>query len=101
MRTLLIDNYDSFTFNLYQLLAEVNGEPPVVVRNDSAPWSQLRRLPFDNVVLSPGPGRPGRSADFGVCQWALKEPSLPILGVCLGHKVCVRSSVARSNRPTP
>ncbi len=86
MRTLLIDNYDSFTFNLYQLIAEVNGEPPLVVRNDRAPWSELRCLPFDNVVLSPGPGRPERAQDFGVCREALGEPNLPILGVCLGHQ---------------
>ncbi|MEU3956314.1 hypothetical protein AB0F45_28985, partial [Streptomyces achromogenes] len=64
MRTLLIDNYDSFTYNLYQFLAEVNGRPPEVVRNDSArPLSGLGE--FDNIVISPGPGRPERQRDFG------------------------------------
>ena len=63
MLTLLIDNYDSFTYNLFQLLAEVNGREPLVVRNDEASWEELERLEFDNVVISPGPGRPGaRSA---------------------------------------
>mgnify|MGYP001954437746 CR=1 FL=1 len=79
MRTLLIDNYDSFTFNLYQLLAEVNGEPPIVVRNDAASWEVLRRLPFDNIVISPGPGRPERSEDFGICRDVLLEAAVPIL----------------------
>ena len=46
MKTLLIDNYDSFTFNLYQLIAEVNRVPPLVVRNDAAPWSEFRDLDF-------------------------------------------------------
>lgn len=53
MRTLLIDNYDSFTYNLYQLLGEVTGRPPVVVRHD-ADWSQLSIEQFDSVVISPG-----------------------------------------------
>jgi para-aminobenzoate synthetase len=67
LKTLLIDNYDSFTYNLFQLLGEVNGEEPLVVRNDAASWAELATLDFGNVVLSPGPGRPDRTADFGVC----------------------------------
>lgn len=86
MKTLLIDNYDSFTFNLYQLIAEVNRVPPVVVRNDSAPWSEIRQLDFDNIVVSPGPGRPERPQDFGICADAIRESHVPILGVCLGHQ---------------
>jgi len=84
MRTLLIDNYDSFTYNLFQLLAEVNGAEPIVVRNDAASWSELERLEFDNVVISPGPGRPDRAADFGVCAEAIRSCAKPLLGVCLG-----------------
>ncbi len=86
MRTLLIDNYDSFTYNLFQLLAEENGVEPVVVRNDEASWAELSRLSFDNVVLSPGPGRPGRQRDFGVCAEAIRRCEAPLLGVCLGHQ---------------
>ena len=86
MKTLLIDNYDSFTFNLYQYLAEVNSTPPLVVRNDSAPWEEIRDLDFDNIVISPGPGRPEIERDFGICRQAILEATVPVLGVCLGHQ---------------
>ncbi|MGW7236853.1 aminodeoxychorismate synthase component I [Streptomyces sp. NPDC054804] len=85
VRTLLIDNYDSFTYNLYQLLGEVNGQPPTVVRND-VDWSALHLGDYDNIVVSPGPGRPGRERDFGVSARAIREAGLPVLGVCLGHQ---------------
>jgi para-aminobenzoate synthetase len=84
MLTLLIDNHDSFTWNLFQLLAEVNGSEPVVVRNDEANWEELERLDFDNVVISPGPGRPENERDFGVCAEAIRRCERPLLGVCLG-----------------
>lgn len=85
VKTLILDNYDSFTFNLYQMIAEVTGELPTVVRND-ADWDALRDLAFDSIVLSPGPGRPERSSDFGICRRAIQESSVPMLCVCLGHQ---------------
>jgi para-aminobenzoate synthetase len=85
MRTILIDNYDSFTYNLYQLLGEVNGRAPTVVRND-ADWSDVPVGAFDAVVVSPGPGRPDRRKDFGVSARAILDSGLPVLGVCLGHQ---------------
>jgi para-aminobenzoate synthetase len=86
VKTLLIDNYDSFTYNLFQLLGEANGDEPIVVRNDEAPWEELSRLAFDNIVISPGPGRPDREQDFGVCARAIAAAEAPLLGVCLGHQ---------------
>ncbi|RTQ33020.1 aminodeoxychorismate synthase component I [Variovorax sp. NFACC27] len=86
MRTLLIDNHDSFTYNLYQYLAACNAEPPVVVRNDEMSWDEVERMPFDNIVISPGPGRPQHPADLGISADALQRSRKPVLGVCLGHQ---------------
>ena len=86
MRTLLVDNYDSYTYNLFQLLAAVNDEPPLVVRNDQLTWPEFLALDVTNVVISPGPGRPERERDFGICARILAEAVVPVLGVCLGHQ---------------
>ncbi|WP_437284446.1 aminodeoxychorismate synthase component I [Sorangium sp. So ce406] len=87
MKTLLIDNYDSYTHILGQYLWEVNGEKPIIVRNDSLSLAEIRDLEVDNIVISPGPGRPERRADFGVCADVIEALSgTPILGVCLGHQ---------------
>ncbi|QDY80145.1 aminodeoxychorismate synthase component I [Streptomyces qinzhouensis] len=86
MRTLLVDNYDSFTYNLFHYLAEVNGQEPEVIRNDDPVRRERLLDEFDNVVLSPGPGTPHRPADFGLCAGIAAEGRLPVLGVCLGHQ---------------
>ncbi|WP_240518027.1 aminodeoxychorismate synthase component I [Brevibacterium aurantiacum] len=86
IRTLLIDNYDSFTYNLYHYLTEVNGCPPVIVPNDWEGWSIGALEEFDNVVISPGPGSPDKSEDFGICAEVIATARIPILGVCLGHQ---------------
>lgn len=84
-RTLLIDNYDSFTYNLFDLLTRVNGRTPTVTTNDT-PWDSIDLREFDNVVVSPGPGRPDRTRDFGISARVLMDNVLPVLGVCLGHQ---------------
>ncbi len=86
MKTLIIDNYDSFAFNLFQLMGEVNGQAPVIIKNDQATWRDLAGADFDNIVISPGPGRPERKRDFGVCADAIRQAGIPLLGVCLGHQ---------------
>ena len=81
---LVIDNYDSFTYNLVQYLGEL-GAQVIVRRNDEAGIDQLRALGQDRVVISPGPGRPEHA---GVSLEAIREfgPRMPLLGVCLGHQ---------------
>lgn len=81
---LLIDNYDSFSYNLYQLLGEI-GADIKVIRNDEMSVEEIEQLAPQQIVLSPGPGRP---ADAGVCEEVIKKLGykIPILGVCLGHQ---------------
>jgi para-aminobenzoate synthetase len=84
--TLLVDNYDSYTYNVFHLLAAACGEEPIVVHNDMVSWRALERWDFDAIVLSPGPGHPARWHDFGVCADILRSSEIPVLGVCLGHQ---------------
>lgn len=88
MSTVIVDNYDSFSYNLYQAIGAI--DPGVtVVRNDAVTVQGLRDMEPDRIVLSPGPGRP---EDAGICVDAVREMrgEVPILGVCLGHQaICV------------
>lgn len=86
MTTLLIDNYDSYTYNVFHILAAVSGEEPIVIQNDAVSWGALSRWDFDAIVISPGPGHPDRWHDFGVCSDILRSSEIPILGICLGHQ---------------
>lgn len=81
---LLIDNYDSFSYNLYQLVGEIDPEIRVI-RNDEKTVEEIRALAPDRIILSPGPGRPEQA---GVIIQVVKElgSEIPILGVCLGHQ---------------
>jgi anthranilate synthase component 2 len=88
MTTLIVDNYDSFTWNLYQLFGSLGGRPHVV-RNDAVDIDDVRQMAPSRVVLSPGPGRPDDPARIGVCRDILEELDVPILGVCLGHQAIV------------
>ncbi|KAJ2762909.1 para-aminobenzoate synthase, (PABA) [Coemansia sp. BCRC 34490] len=110
-RTLVVDNYDSYTFNLLQLLLQQNQQQQqqqraeasnvVTIRNDQYPWPTVRDeiLPhIDNIVISPGPGTPGRAGDFGICADLIRhaaESGVPLLGVCLGHQGIARVYGAR------
>ncbi|OIK09566.1 aminodeoxychorismate/anthranilate synthase component II [Bacillus sp. MUM 116] len=80
----LIDNFDSFTYNLYQYLGEL-GETATVIRNNQLTIAQLKELKPKAIILSPGPGRP---EDAGICVEVIKalHQEIPILGICLGHQ---------------
>lgn len=85
---LLIDNYDSFSYNLYQLIGQINPDIKVI-RNDELTIDEIRSLKPEKIILSPGPGRP---EDAGVIVEVARElgKEIPILGVCLGHQaICV------------
>jgi anthranilate synthase component 2 len=86
---LLIDNYDSFTFNLYQALGEVNPDI-MTVRNDKITLDEIAALAPSHIIISPGPGRP---SDAGIIEYVIKEfrGKIPILGVCLGLQAIVES----------
>jgi anthranilate synthase/aminodeoxychorismate synthase-like glutamine amidotransferase len=86
MTILLIDNYDSFTYNLYQYVQELANTPVTVARNDALTLEDIFNLKPSHVILSPGPGHPGIASDFGICADIIKELDCPILGVCLGHQ---------------
>ncbi len=79
---LIIDNYDSFSYNLYQLIGSL--DPTVqIARNDALTVEQIEKMSPEAVILSPGPGRPENA---GICMEAAKELDMPVLGVCLGHQ---------------
>jgi para-aminobenzoate synthetase len=86
VKTLLVDNHDSYTYNVFHLLAAASGEEPMVVNNDAVSWRVLTRMDFDAIVLSPGPGHPSRWHDFGVCSDILRHSEVPVFGICLGHQ---------------
>lgn len=86
--TLIIDNYDSFVYNIAQIIAEL-GSTPVVIRNDELTPKLVERLNPDRIVISPGPGTPERPEDVGVSLEIVRRfaGKIPILGICLGHQI--------------
>ena len=95
---LLIDNYDSFSYNLYQLIGSI--DPDIkVVRNDEMTIEEIEKAAPSHIILSPGPGRP---SDAGVCEEAAKyfAGKIPVLGVCLGHQAIAENFGARLQQLT-
>ena len=102
MKSLIIDNYDSYTYNLFQLIGKVSGIEPIVIKNDELSYEEILDLDFDNVILSPGPGSPEREKDFGVCKDIIEKLDKPILGICLGHQgiyYCNGGKILRAKEP--
>ena len=87
MRFLIIDNYDSFVFNIAQYLGELGVESDVI-RNDKITLDEIKQKDYDAIIISPGPGTPEDKKYFGVCSDVIKNmgSTTPILGVCLGHQ---------------
>ncbi len=92
MKFLIIDNYDSFVYNLAQYLGEL-GVDCDVIRNDKITIEEIKQKNYDGIIISPGPGTPDDKKYFGVCSEVIKEmgSSTPILGVCLGHQGIISS----------
>ncbi|HEY5834414.1 aminodeoxychorismate synthase component I [Streptomyces sp.] len=102
LRTLLVDNHDSFTYNLHHYLTEIDGREPEVVRNDDPSWRHELLADFDAVVISPGPGTPWRDRDLGISREIVRRAERPTLGVCLGHQAIAALHGGRVDRaPEP
>ncbi len=87
MKVLVIDNYDSFVYNLVQYVGELGGNP-IVYRNNEITLDQAKELQPERIIISPGPGTPEDIRYFGVCTEIIQQMSdeIPTLGVCLGHQ---------------
>src|ERR671925_2377656 len=92
MKVLIIDNYDSFVYNIAQILGKFKADP-IVIRNDKITIRSIDRMDPEAIVISPGPGHPADRKYFGMCTDIITElgPKTPILGVCLGHQGIVHA----------
>lgn len=101
-KVLLLDNRDSFTFNVAHLLGSVEGCDVTVSSTDFSNVDDLELSKYDGVVISPGPGHPAVPRDFRVCREVILESSVPVLGICLGHQGIAHymgGSVGRAYKP--
>jgi anthranilate synthase component 2 len=99
---LIIDNFDSFVYNLAQYVGQLGGAP-IVRRNNEVEIEEVKRLKPDRIIISPGPGRPDDRKYFGVCLDVIRKisPQTPTLGVCLGHQgiaYAYGGSIVHANR---
>lgn len=109
MRILIIDNYDSFTFNLYQYCGEIlmkddSGFRVDVIRNDMITISEIKKKKYDKIIISPGPGDPSDPKYFGVCSSVITElgKTIPVFGICLGMQgiaSCFEGNIIRAKKP--
>jgi anthranilate synthase component II len=109
MKVLIIDNYDSFTFNLYQYIGEILMKKKQrfsvnVERNDAMTLKEIKKLKYDRIVISPGPGDPRDKKYFGVCSDVITKLGIntPVLGICLGMQgiaACFGGDVIRAKKP--
>ncbi len=92
MNFLIIDNYDSFVYNIAQYLGEL-GVDCQVVRNDKITIEEIKQKNYDGIIISPGPGTPEEEKYFGICSNVIKNigSKIPILGICLGHQGIISS----------
>ncbi len=102
MKVLIIDNFDSFVYNLAQYVGQLGGAP-IVRRNNEVEIEEVKRLKPDRIIISPGPGRPDDRKYFGVCLDVIRKisPQTPTLGVCLGHQgiaYAYGGSIVHANR---
>jgi anthranilate synthase component II len=92
MKILIIDNYDSFVYNIAQIIGFLN-TTPFVERNNKIDLKDIAKMDPDAIIISPGPGHPKFKRDFGICNSVITRlgPTLPILGICLGHQGIVHA----------
>lgn len=99
MKLLLMDNFDSFVYNLYQYLSGFGAEVEVIRNNEINLETAMK---YDKIVISPGPGNPTNKKDFGTCNDIIANAKVPILGVCLGHQGIISTfggKIVRANKP--
>jgi len=101
MKVLVIDNYDSFVYNLVQYVGEL-GAQPTVFRNNKVTLDQAKKQSPDRIIISPGPGSPCDKRYFGICSDIIREmgPKTRLLGVCLGHQGIVQTFGGEIKRAT-